>query len=142
MNIPYSVRLLLGVCFIVILGKLPAVGQSQNAKIMVRTSPKVERIFNTFLAQNQSRRTISGWRVQILATTDRRQLEQTRQRFVVNYPTLPVSYVHTKPYYKLRAGAFESKPEAERLKQMLDREFAGVYLVRDDIPVQEIIGTY
>lgn len=115
--------------------------QAQSAtSIFFRPSPSVDRLFEAFVEQNRRSSSVPGWRVQILATTDRQRMEQTRQRFAMNYPTLPISYVHTKPYYKLRAGAFESKAEAERLKQLLDQEFAGVYLVRDEIPIREIIG--
>ena len=80
--------------------------------------------------------------VQILATTDRVRLETVETDFKVNYPNIPVDWVHTKPYYKLRAGAFETKQEAERLRYTLSRQFEGVYLVKADVNKAELLRMY
>jgi hypothetical protein len=50
--------------------------------------------------------------------------------------------VHNSPYYKLRAGAFFTRPEADRLRQRLSQDIEGVYLVRDEIEESEILKMY
>ena len=80
--------------------------------------------------------------MQILATTDRRRLETVENEFKVNYPSVPVDWVHAKPYYKLRAGAFQTKQEAERLKYTLSKQFEGVYLVKDEVEESELLRMY
>lgn len=83
-----------------------------------------------------------GWRVQILATTDRQRLEAVQANFKLNYPSVPVDWEHTKPYYKLRAGAFQTKQEAERLKYELSKQFDGVYLVQDEVSESELLRAF
>ena len=96
-----------------------------------------------FVEINKAKANVDGWRIQILATTDRQKLETVKQTFRYQYPNIPIDWIHSKPYYKLRAGAFATKLEALRLKYILEQEYSGIYLVRDDaIRPEELIGTY
>ena len=96
-----------------------------------------------FSEANKARTYMPGWRVQVLATPDRQRLESVKQSFQYRYPSIPVDWVHSAPYYKLRAGAFTTKLEALRLKYILERDYPGIYLVRDDaIRPEELVGNY
>ena len=113
-----------------------------QASITVNVDPQVEGLLEMFQSSNRATTKITGWRVQILATTDRARLETVETDFKVNYPNIPVDWVHDTPYYKLRAGAFSTKQEAERLKYTLSRQFEGVYLVRADVKKSELLRMY
>ena len=110
--------------------------------LVVTTDPDVERLLNLFADVSEREDKLEGWRVQILATTDRRQLESTERDFKSKYPSIPVDWVHNSPYYKLRAGAFFDRSEADRLRQRLMREFEGVYLVKDEVEETELLKMY
>ena len=47
-----------------------------------------------------------------MASTDRTQIEQNRNRFRTEYPEVVANWVQEQPYYKLRVGAFRTKAEA------------------------------
>lgn len=111
---------------------------AQNT-VVVTTGEGIEALIDLFAAQNEAETQVDGWRVQLLATTDRNRLNTVESEFKVNYPNVPVDWVHTKPYYKLRAGAFQTKREAEQLKNRLNRQFEGVYLVKDKVAESELI---
>ena len=105
--------------------------------------PVVSKMMNRFVEINKSKTHIEGWRIQILATTDRQKMESTKQSFQYLYPSVPIDWIHTKPYYKLRAGAFATKLEALRVKYILERDYNDIYLVKDDmIRPNELIGSY
>lgn len=110
--------------------------------ITVEAEPGVDALMELFQTENETESKVDGWRVQILATTDRNRLNTVENQFKVNYPSVPVDWVHTKPYYKLRAGAFQTKQEAERLKYTLGRQFEGVYLVKDKVGKNELLRMY
>lgn len=108
---------------------------------------KMDDILTDMIAQNNanqlSKTTVAGWRVQVLATTDRQRLESVQQSFRYHYPNVPVDWAHSRPYYKLQAGAFKTKLDALRLKFILSREYEGLYLVRDEnIEEQELLNYY
>lgn len=111
--------------------------RAQNVNVNVE--PKIEELADKWQARNEAQTTVDGWRVQILATTDRARLEAVEADFKINYPSVSVDWVHAKPYYKLRAGAFLTKQEAERLKATLSRQFEGVYLVKDEVKESELV---
>jgi hypothetical protein len=113
-----------------------------QSTISIKTEAGVDGLMELFMTENENETRVDGWRVQILATTDRNRLETVQNEFKVNYPSVPVDWVHTKPYYKLRAGAFQTKQEAERLKFTLGRQFEGVYLVKDRVGKNELLRMY
>ncbi|TXF88701.1 SPOR domain-containing protein [Neolewinella aurantiaca] len=117
-------------------------GSLSAQNITVKTEPGIDALMELFQTENESETKVDGWRVQILATTDRNRLNTVESEFKVNYPSVPVDWVHTKPYYKLRAGAFQTKQEAERLKYTLGRQFEGVYLVKDKVGKNELLRMY
>lgn len=118
-----------------------SVSYAQNT-INVMEGPKISELMNRFTELNKAKGTISGWRIQILATTDFQKMESSRATFRYRYPNIPVDWRDSKPFYQLRAGAFATKLEALRIKHILSQDYAGLYLVRDDIRPSELVNAY
>lgn len=114
-----------------------------NAQVRVKEDPLITKMMETFTTNNKNKPTVEGWRIQILATTDRQRLESVKQTFQYRYPNIPIDWIHSSPYYQLRAGAFSTKLEALRLKYILEQDYNGIYLVKDDkIKPEELLGSY
>ncbi len=114
-----------------------------TAQVKIKEDPLITRMVETYVNGNKAKASVEGWRVQLLATTDRQRLESVKQSFQYRYPNIPIDWVHSSPYYQLRAGAFTTKLEALRLKYILEREYTGIYLVKDDkIKPEELVGSY
>ena len=117
--------------------------QAQSNNVVITEEPAVAALVNRYVELNRSQEYIDGWRIQVLATTDRQKLDATLQNFQYRYPNIPVNWVHSSPYYRLRAGAFATKLEALRLKSILAQEYSGLYTVKDDqIRPQELLKLY
>jgi hypothetical protein len=115
--------------------------QAQN--VLIEEDAPIGSMMERYAELNKARARVTGWRVQIMATPDRQRLESVKQSFQYRYPSIPVDWVHSSPYYKLRAGAFASKLDALRLKYILEQDYPGIYLVKDDrIAPRELIGRY
>ena len=99
-------------------------------EVQLNETPEVAELYKTWTNQNRSMPHIEGWRVQIMASTDRTQIEAGRVRFRTAYPEVPVEMIHEKPYYKLKVGAFKSRLEALAFITNLS-EFAGAYPAKD-----------
>ena len=113
-----------------------------QTKITLEEGPKISDLMSRFTELNKAKGTVPGWRIQILATTDFQKLENSRATFRYRYPNIPVDWQDSKPFYQLRAGAFATKLEALRIKHILSQDYAGLYLVRDDINVSELVNAY
>ncbi len=118
-------------CLLLITGFLIVCRTATEAQeIQVNEDPKITQLMHTWVNANRATPHIEGWRVQVMASTDRQQVEDGRMRFRTYYPEVPADWIHEKPYYKLRVGAFRSRLEAMAfIAQMA--EFPGAYPARD-----------
>ena len=97
-----------------------------------KVEPNIASLMTRFVELNKATPTLKGWRIQILATTDRQRMEDALRQFGSLYPSIPADWVHSKPYYKVRAGAFTSKRDALRTLYILKRDYPTAYPVQDD----------
>ncbi len=99
---------------------------------VISESPEVSAMLKNYALSNKQSEFINGWRVQILATTDRLALENTKSQFQNNYPDIPLQVVHNRPYYHLRAGAFYDKKEAILMKYFFRKSYPGAMEIADN----------
>lgn len=99
---------------------------------VISESPEVSAILKNYALSNKQSEYINGWRVQILATTDRLALESTKSQFQNNYPDIPIQVVHNRPYYHLRAGAFYDKKDAILMKYFFRKSYPGAMEIADN----------
>lgn len=104
-----------------------------QGQVTENPEPAVQRLIELFTNQNRTQATIKGWRIQILATSDRQRVENALHQFRQFYPNLPADWIHAKPYYKLRAGAFLTRNEALATLYVIKRDYAAAYLTQDSL---------
>ena len=101
-----------------------------SQEIQLNEAPEVTRLMKAWVNHNRIEPGIDGWRVQIMASTDRVQAEQARTRFRTSYPEVSAGWVQEQPYYKLRVGAFRTRLEALSFINEL-AGWPGAYPARD-----------
>ncbi len=113
-----------------LLSSLLGLAPLQAQEIQINEAPAIAQLCRNWVNNNRATPRVEGWRAQILSTTDREQADEARNRFRLAYPEVPADWVHEKPYYKLRAGAFRSRLEAVAfIAQLID--FPGAYPAKD-----------
>jgi len=83
-----------------------------SQEVQLNEDPKVAQVMKSWVSSNRIEPRVEGWRVQIMASTDRTQVDQARNRFRGEYPDVAATSVQEQPYYKLRVGAFRTKQES------------------------------
>jgi hypothetical protein len=106
----------------------PALAQ----QIKIVEDPLIAQMMNQFIQNNKAQSTIEGWRIEILATPSRSQMESVMQSFQYRYPNIPIDWVHVNPLFKLRVGAFATKVEATHMLHVLKNDYPGAYRVVDN----------
>jgi hypothetical protein len=99
-------------------------------EVQIQEEPRVSELIRVWTAANRSNSRLDGWRVQIMASTDRRQVEDGRNRFRLEHPEVSATVIQEQPYYKLRIGAFRSRQEAIAFIQQLEG-WPGAYPAKD-----------
>ena len=110
-----------------ILGLLVSATTLSAQNIHVQEEYNISQMMNKFAELNRMSEGESGWRIQLVATTDRRKMERDRETFMSKYPEIPVDWQHAKPYYRLRAGAFKTKLEAIRVLHILKKDYPSAF---------------
>jgi hypothetical protein len=103
----------------------------QGQEVQLNEDPDVAALVQAWTNGNRTNPGINGWRLQVMASPDRQQVEAAEQRFKTLYPDVPASWVHEKPYYKLRVGAFRSRLEAQAFLPVISTDFPGAYPAKD-----------
>ncbi|MCB0642561.1 MAG: SPOR domain-containing protein [Phaeodactylibacter sp.] len=103
-----------------------------QGKVTITEQAGISALMSHYIKVNKNTATVEGWRIQLMATTDRQEMEMALNRFRSRYPSISVDWVHAKPYYKIRAGAFNSKMDALRVLYILKQEFPSAYPAMDN----------
>jgi len=100
----------------------------------------VSDLLRRYVDENRSTYYVSGYRIQLLSTTDRRKVESEETKFLRDHPDINVDWEHAKPYYKLRVGAFATKLEATRLLIQLKQRYTGAFLTKVNLSMSELVS--
>ena len=104
-----------------------------EAQVQINESSDISRVMDAYKMKSQERDFIDGWRIQIINTDDRRQMESARSLFGARYPYLKMTWEHVQPYYKVKVGAYKTKLELESFLRELKTDFPRAIPVRDRI---------
>lgn len=113
---------------------------AQLMNVKINEAPVVSQMMEKFVEINKAKTKIPGWRIQLLATTDRRKVEEEKARFQNLYPGMYVDWTHSNPYYKLRAGAFADRLDMYRMLNHIKVHFPSAYPARDFISPQAALN--
>lgn len=111
-----------------------------NAQVLIQEEPAIQSIMSIYEQTNKSESFTRGWRIQILTTNDRSEMEAGLQKFQTLYPHIDYKWEHNPPYYQVRIGAYEKKNDLEAFLLELKQEFPSSIPVQDDIIKTEILN--
>lgn len=89
------------------------------------------------VTSRDARRTDKGFRLMIISTNSREEAMAAKTKIYANFPELKAYLWHQSPYYKLKAGNFKDRKDAEAYQRRLNTYFPkGVFIMKDVIEVK------
>ena len=119
-----------------------ASAQSDSGNVMVYKDPRLGLLVRKQAQINEettrnSRRTMSGFRIQIVNSTDRNIAIDAKTKVYQLYPELKAYLLFQSPYYRIKVGNFKTRSEAETYMKSLQRNFSGsIFILKDIIEVK------
>jgi hypothetical protein len=101
--------------------------------------PQITSLMNRWKNYNLENQELKGWRIQIMASIDRRQMETARRNFARQYPEYPVIFVHNAPYFHLKVGAFTNMQKAQAFIAKMKEDYPQAIPVTDNLKVEELL---
>jgi len=81
---------------------------------------------------------VPGSRVQIFFTAKKAMALEVKTTFMEKFPGYIVMVDYDPPNFKVLAGAFRTKLQAEKLLKLVREEFPGSFIVTDNVPIGEL----
>ena len=116
--------------------------QPDSTSVTVHKDPRIDMLVKKQMQINEettrdARRSVPGYRIQVVNTNDRNQALAAKTKVYQLYPELKVYLLYQAPYFRLRVGNFKTRPEAEPYFKTMTKQFQGnVTIVRDTIEVK------
>jgi len=141
--------------WVMVLGlRLLATGQdtlsrapTDSGLVRIFKDPRLNRLIekqievNEFTTRN-SRRLTQGFRLLIMTTKNRQEAINAKALMYEKFPDLKSYLWHQAPYYKLKAGNFKTKEEAEEYAKKIRPFFTrGIFVLNDEIDTNFINTT-
>lgn len=122
---------------VMILLYLPSFGQSN---ISLKASYSVNTMMEKFVENGKANENIKAWRIQIVTTDDRRQMESAMSTFTSLYPGVNMDWKHVAPYYQVRVGYYENKNRLMPFLLDLKKTFPSATPVYDQVSKRALVS--
>ena len=102
---------------------------SDSVKIYIDSEPNVIGLVERHKYLNNKLRTTQGFRIQIVSTSNRKLAKSVQARFESMYPGYIGHLNFEPPNYKVRAGDFLKRTEADLFRDKIIYDFPGAFRV-------------
>lgn len=110
-----------------------------NGDCQIIEQTRITDLMERWRMHNMENKEVRGFRVQILATTDRRHMESVQRAFERKYPDYPIHINNNEPYWYLKTGAFLTQQKAQAFMKQMAKEYPASLIVTDMIKGEELL---
>ena len=110
-----------------------------NGDCQIIEQTRITDLMERWRMHNMENKEVRGFRVQILATTDRRHMEAVQRAFERKYPDYPIHMNNNEPYWYLKTGAFLTQQKAQAFMKQMSKEYPASLIVTDMIKGEELL---
>lgn len=111
--------------------------------VTINEEPIITKMMDVYTGVNKATTSVQmldGFRIQLMATTDRRKVDQLMSSFSARYTDVPVTWSQAQPYYRVRVGAFVNRVGAEKYLQTIKKDYPDAYIVTDKVKTSEVMN--
>lgn len=110
--------------------------------VVIHKDPRVDMLVKKQASINEytsrdSRRTDKGYRLMVISTNNRDEAMSAKSKIYSYFPELKAYLWYQSPYFKVKAGNFKDRKDAEAYQKRLNIYFPnGVFIMKDIIEVK------
>jgi len=125
-----------------ILLSLQGFAQQDSSSVVVHKDARLDLLVNKQAQINEetsrdARRTGKGFRLMVISTNSRDEAIAAKTRIYTYFPEIKAYLWHQSPYYKVKAGNFKDRKEAEDFQKKLNVYFPkGVFIMNDIVELK------
>lgn len=114
--------------------------------VVINKDPRLDLLIKKQATINEvtsrdSRRTDKGFRLMIISTNNRDEALAAKTKVYTFFPELKAYMWYQSPYFRVKAGNFKDRKDAEAYQRRLNTYFPrGVFIMKDVIEVKQAKG--
>jgi hypothetical protein len=112
---------------------------AQQGVINIVQGAEIEAALTRHKQLNASIEKMDGWCVMITSSTDRAKVTDIKTQFLRDFSNIPVDWVYERPFFKLQAGAYNTKMEAAELLALIKTQYPSAYIGRAKFTPRELL---
>lgn len=110
-------------------------------QIPQQVNSQVDIALDSIAVRNKNVRYSSGYRIQVYVGNDRREVDEAKVFIYQNFPELNTYLTFSQPTYKLKAGDFTSRLDAERYYSSIKQRYSMAMMVSERIDIKKSMQT-
>lgn len=124
---------------LILVGFIISLSTITGQGIQVREHDGIQSLLSNYIQFHQQNDVVKGYRVQIIATDDRRKMENALAKFRNIFPEINSDWEHNVPYYLVKVGAFKDKLDYQGFLIDIKKDFPGAIPIVADIREEELL---
>ncbi len=118
------------------------VQQADSNSVVIHKDSRIDMLVKKQATINEvtsrdSRRTDKGFRLMIISTNNRDEAMAAKTKVYTYFPELKAYLWYQSPYFKVKAGNFKDRKDAEAFQKRMNTYFPkGVFVMKDIIEVK------
>lgn len=132
-------------CFFIILFFASGAQAQTRGKVQIIKDPRIDtlaaRRIELDKAAGIDATTANGYRIQIFTGPNRKEAYNAQAKFQEEFPDIRTYIIYSEPNFKVRAGDFRTRMEAEKMQEELKKLFAGTFIISEKINLPKLDST-
>lgn len=116
---------------------IPAFTQSQQeGNVKIVQDNRIDKVLDLHKQFKTDHPEIEGFKIQIFMDSGNDAVQKANsvvENFTINFPDTPVELTYGAPYYRVRAGNFRTRVEAEGVLKNILPYFSQAFIIKDKI---------
>jgi len=108
--------------------------QQTIGKVDIKTTSDIDRVITEKKAYNKSLKTMDGYKIQLFYGNEKNAYE-AKEEFRSLFPDIPVKIIFSSPDWKVQAGNYRSRLDADRALIDIKNDFTVAIVLKTDIDI-------
>lgn len=106
-------------------------------EIPLNDNKKVDKALDSMSVHNKNIRYAAGYRIQVYVGNERKEVDDAKSYIYQNFPDLNTYLSFSQPTYRLKAGDFTSRMDAERFYSAIRQRYSMAMIVPERIDIRK-----
>jgi hypothetical protein len=108
---------------------------NDGSKVHIEADERLATFINKHIEINKGTSRMQGYRIQVFAGRSRESAQNAKGKLFASYPRMATYMRHIPPTWRVRAGDFIDRDEAQRVCKQVKNTFPDAFVVPDEINV-------